>query len=83
MRFTNGGLQLDHQPQNVIKWYVKIPHHKDYDLWIPTHANSDQREWLEALCADDAETGKLPHPTSLGGNRPARSLRVGPPPRIS
>ena len=55
VRFTNEGLQLDHQPQNAIEWYVKIPHHEDYNLWIPARANPDQREWLEALYADDAE----------------------------
>ena len=58
VRFTNGGLQLDHQPQNAIEWYVKIPHHEDYHLWIPAHANPDQRDWLEALYADDAEMGE-------------------------
>jgi IS605 OrfB family transposase len=58
VRFTNEGLQLDHQPQNAIEWYVKIPHHKDYDLWIPARANPDQRDWIEALYADDAEMGE-------------------------
>ena len=58
VRFTNEGLQLDHQPQNAIEWYVKIPHHEDYHLWIPARANPDQRDWLEALYADDAEMGE-------------------------
>ena len=58
VRFTNEGLQLDHQPQNAIEWYVKIPHHEDYHLWMPARANPDQREWLEALYADDAEMGE-------------------------
>ncbi len=58
VRFTNEGLQLDHQPQNAIEWYVKIPHHEDYHLWIPARANPEQREWLEALDADDAEMGE-------------------------
>jgi putative transposase len=58
VRFTNEGLQLDHQPQNAIEWYVKIPHHEDYHLWIPARANPDQREWLEAVYADDAELGE-------------------------
>ncbi|RKS75853.1 transposase [Haloarcula quadrata] len=58
VRFTNEGLQLDHQPQNAIEWYVKIPHHEDYYLWIPARANPEQREWLEALDADDAEMGE-------------------------
>ena len=58
VRFTNEGLQLDHQPQNAIEWYVKIPHHEDYHLWIPARANPEQREWLEAVYADDAEMGE-------------------------
>jgi len=58
VRFTNEGLELDHQPQNTIEWYVKIPHHEDYHLWIPSRGNPDQREWLEALNADDAEIGE-------------------------
>ena len=58
VRFTNEGLQFDHQPQNAIKWYVKIPHHEDYHLWIPARANPDQREWIEAVYADDAEMGE-------------------------
>ena len=58
VRFTNEGLQLDHQPQNAIEWYVKIPHHEDYHLWLPARANPDQRDWLEAVYADDAEMGE-------------------------
>ncbi|OYR57380.1 transposase, partial [Halorubrum ezzemoulense] len=58
VRFTNEGLQLDHQPQNAIEWYAKVPHHEDYHLWIPARANPDQRDWLEALYADDAEMGE-------------------------
>jgi putative transposase len=58
VRFTNEGLQLDHQPQNAIEWYVKVPHHEDYHLWIPARANPEQRDWLEALDADDAEMGE-------------------------
>ncbi|OSO97633.1 transposase [Halorubrum ezzemoulense DSM 17463] len=58
VRFTNEGLQLDHQPQNAIEWYAKVPHHEDYHLWIPARANPDQRDWLEALNAGDAEMGK-------------------------
>jgi IS605 OrfB family transposase len=58
VRFTNEGLQLDHQPQNALEWYVKIPHHEDYHLWVPARATPDQREWLEAVSADDAEMGE-------------------------
>ncbi len=56
-RFTNEGLQLDHQPQNAIEWYVKIPHHEDYHICILVHINPDQREWLEAVYAGGAEMG--------------------------
>ncbi|ADD07625.1 IS1341-type transposase ISNma12 (plasmid) [Natrialba magadii ATCC 43099] len=58
VRFTNEGPKLDHQPQNALEWYVKIPHHEDYHLWIPVQINPNQREWLEALYADDAEMGE-------------------------
>ena len=58
VKFTNEGPQLDHKPQNAIEWYVKIPHHVDYDLWLPAQPNPDQREWLEALYAGDAEMGE-------------------------
>ncbi|SEO53387.1 hypothetical protein SAMN05216388_10141, partial [Halorientalis persicus] len=58
VKFTNEGVQLDHQPQNHYEWYVKIPHHDDYHLWIPTAANPEQRPWLEALHAGDAEMGE-------------------------
>ena len=58
VRFTNEGLQLDHQPQNAVEWYVKIPHHEDYHLWIPAQINPEQREWLEALQAGDVEMGE-------------------------
>ena len=58
VRFTNEGLQVDHKPENAIKWYVRIPHHEDYDLWIPARANPEQLDWLEAVYADDAEMGE-------------------------
>jgi putative transposase len=58
VKFTNEGVQLDHQPQNHYEWYVKIPHHDDYHLWIPTGVNPEQRPWLEALHAGDAEMGE-------------------------
>ncbi|RJX50337.1 RNA-guided endonuclease InsQ/TnpB family protein [Halonotius pteroides] len=58
VRFTNEGLQLDHKPQNATEWYVKVPHHEDYHLWIPARANPEQREWLEAVYAADAEMGE-------------------------
>ncbi|WP_435181123.1 RNA-guided endonuclease TnpB family protein [Halorussus sp. AFM4] len=58
VKFTNQGPQLDHQPQNATEWYVKIPHHEDYHLWMPAAPNPDQRPWLEALHTGDAEMGE-------------------------
>ncbi|MBX0297112.1 RNA-guided endonuclease TnpB family protein [Haloarcula nitratireducens] len=58
VRFTNEGLQLDHKPENAIEWYVKIPHHEDYCLWLPAQPSPEQRDWLEALYAGDAEMGE-------------------------
>ena len=58
VRFTNEGPKLDHKPQNAIEWYVKIPHHVDYNLWVPAQPNPEQREWLEALQAGDAKMGE-------------------------
>ncbi len=57
VKFTNEGVQLDHHPQNHYEWYVKIPHHEHYHLWVPAAANPEQRPWLDALHADDAEMG--------------------------
>ncbi|MFB6234949.1 MAG: RNA-guided endonuclease TnpB family protein [Halopenitus sp.] len=58
VKFTNEGVQLDHHPQNHYEWYAKIPHHEDYNLWLPAAANPEQRQWLEALHAGDAEMGE-------------------------
>lgn len=58
VRFTNEGVRLDHKPQNSIEWYVKIPHHEDYHLWLPAHPNPNQRDWLEALYAEKATMGE-------------------------
>ena len=58
VKFTNEGPQLDHRPQNQYEWYVKVPHHEDYHLWLPAAANPDQRPWLEALIAGDAKMGE-------------------------
>jgi len=58
VRFTNEGLRLDHKPENTIEWYVKIPHHEDYHLWLPAQPNPEQRDWLEALNAGDATMGE-------------------------
>lgn len=58
VRFTNEGLQLNHKPENAIEWYIKIPHHEDYHLWMPAQSNPEQRDWLEALNAGDATMGE-------------------------
>ncbi|WP_273836288.1 transposase [Halococcus sp. PRR34] len=58
VRFTNEGVQLDHKPQNAVEWYVKVPHHDDYHLWVPAQPNPDQRPWVEAVFAGDADMGE-------------------------
>ncbi len=59
VRFTNEGVKIDHKPENTIEWYVKIPHHEDYHLWVPAQPNPEQRDWLEAVIAGDADVGKV------------------------
>jgi len=58
VKFTNEGPKLDHKPQNHYEWYCKVPHHEDYDLWLPAAVNPEQLPWLEALHAGDAEMGE-------------------------
>mgnify|MGYP000403795916 FL=1 len=58
VRFTNEGVKIDHKPENAIEWYVKIPHHEDYHLWVPAQPNPEQRDWLEAVIAGDADVGE-------------------------
>jgi putative transposase len=58
VRFTNEGVKLDHKPQNAVEWYVKVPHHDDYHLWVPAQSNPDQRPWVEAVFAGDADMGE-------------------------
>lgn len=58
VRFTNEGVRFDHKPQNAIEWYVKIPHHDDYHLWLPAQTNPEQRDWLEAVYAGHAKMGE-------------------------
>jgi IS605 OrfB family transposase len=58
VRFTNEGVRLDHKPQNAVEWYVKVPHHDDYHLWIPAQPNPEQRSWVEAIFAGDADMGE-------------------------
>lgn len=74
VRFTNEGPQLDHKPQNAIEWYVKIPHHDDYHLWLPAQPPANKRDWLEALHHDDAEMGECQLMLSQRGN-PALPMR--------
>ncbi|MFB6284293.1 MAG: RNA-guided endonuclease InsQ/TnpB family protein [Halobacteria archaeon] len=58
VRFTNEGPKIDHKPQNQIEWYIKVPHHNDYNLWCPVTLNPEQRSWMEALYNKDAELGE-------------------------
>ncbi|EMA51709.1 RNA-guided endonuclease TnpB family protein [Halococcus salifodinae] len=58
VRFTNEGVKLDHKPQNTVEWYVKVPHHDDYHLWVPAQPNPEQRPWVEAVFAGDANMGE-------------------------
>ncbi len=68
VRFTNEGLQLDHQPQNAIGWYVKIPHHEDYTSGyrhapIPNSGSGSKRctqttlRWAKVGCLSGTERG--------------------------
>jgi len=58
VKFTNEGPQIDHKPQNHYEWYVKIPHHRDYNCWLPAGINPEQRPWQEALYSGDATLGE-------------------------
>ena len=58
VRFTNEGVRLDHKLQNAVEWYVKIPHHEDYHLWIPAQPNPEQLSWIEAVSTGDADMGE-------------------------
>ena len=58
VRFSTRGVKLDHNPQNHYEWYVRVPHHEDYSLWLPAGINPDQRPLLEAAFAGDAEMGQ-------------------------
>ena len=59
VRFTDEGFNIDHKPQNAYEWYLKVPHHEDYDLWFPAGINPEQRPLVEALYAGDAEPGEF------------------------
>ena len=58
VRFTNEGICLDRKPENGIEWYVKIPHHEDYNLWLPAGINPKQRSWIEAIYSGETEMGE-------------------------
>ncbi|MDG5820192.1 transposase [Natronococcus sp. A-GB7] len=58
VRFTNEGICLDRKPENRIEWYVKIPHHEDYNLWLPAAINPEQRSWIEAVYSGETEMGE-------------------------
>ena len=59
VKFTDEGFGIDHKPQNGYEWYLKIPHHEDYNLWFPAGINPEQRPLVEALYAGDAEPGEF------------------------
>ncbi len=59
MKFTDEGFDIDHKPRNAYEWYLKVPHHEDYNLWLPAGVNPDQRPLVEALYAGDTEPGEF------------------------
>jgi putative transposase len=58
-RFTERGFSLDHNPDNAIEWYVKIPHHEDYHLWLPVRINPAQQELWDDLLDNTADVGQF------------------------
>ncbi|MFD1588189.1 RNA-guided endonuclease InsQ/TnpB family protein [Halorientalis brevis] len=58
-RFTERGFSLDHNPKNTIEWYVKIPHHEDYHLWLPVRINPAQQELWHDLLDETADVGQF------------------------
>lgn len=59
IRFTERGFSLNHQPENAIEWYVKIPHHEDYHLWLPVRINPAQADLWHDLLDDEADVGEF------------------------
>ena len=59
VKFTDEGFDIDHKPQNAYEWYLKVPHHEDYNLWCPAGINPEQRPLVEALYAGDVEPGEF------------------------
>jgi putative transposase len=58
-RFTERGFSLDHHPENTIEWYVKIPHHEDYHLWLPVRINPAQEELWHDLLDETGDVGQF------------------------
>ena len=59
VRFTERGFTLDHQPENAIEWYVKIPHHEDYHLWLPVRINPAQADLWHDLLEESVDVGEF------------------------
>ncbi len=59
VKFTDEGFDIDYKPQNAYEWYLKVPHHEDYNLWFPAGVNPEQRPLVEALYAGDAKPGEF------------------------
>ena len=59
VRFTERGFKMDHIPENSIEWYIKIPHHEDYHLWLPVRINPAQRELWHDLLNGSADVGQF------------------------
>ena len=59
VRFTERGFTLDHQPENAIEWYVKIPHHEDYHLWLPVRINPAQADLWHDLREESVDVGEF------------------------
>ena len=67
VRFTERGFSLDHQPENAIEWYVKLPHHEDYHLWLPVRINPAQADLWHDLLDGETDVGEFRlqrHPTT-------------------
>ena len=59
VKFTDEGFDIDRKPQNAYEWYLKVPHHEEYNLWCPAGINPEQRPLVEALYAGDVEPGEF------------------------
>ena len=59
VRFTERGFSLNQKPDNAIEWYVKIPHHEDYHLWVPVRINPAQADLWHDLLDESAKVGEF------------------------